>query len=78
MKTVLVLIGFILASIHFAEAQQAKIFKLGLLGLNMRRQASKHFGTGYVIWVTSRARMLSSSISTQGKRWNGFLNLPMS
>jgi putative ABC transport system substrate-binding protein len=33
MKTVYLLIGFILTSIHFAEAQQAKVYRVGVLSI---------------------------------------------
>ena len=67
MKTVLLLIGFILASIHFAEAQQSsKIPRIGWLAFleTLRRIIDSHSLKVYDLWVGSKARTFRLNADT--------------
>jgi hypothetical protein len=59
MKTVLLLIGFIIGSIHFADAQQAKVAKIGWLGAAVSSIGIKVFRRelhelGYLVILKAR------------------------
>jgi hypothetical protein len=65
MKTILLLIGFVFASIHFADAQQStKIPRIGYLtiaSLSSNVAASTHSGKGCENMGTLRAKISSLS-----------------